>query len=165
MHEIWEAAAVSVQYIPGEPGYWSGVTVEREWFVGCMLNNADPEALEIGGYAERFNHDESYSKVDFISEFCEFVEGDVIAANNVAFDMSFLKAYAHQFHRPETWHYSAIDVKSYAAGALGWCLPLPKSSEIGTKLGVEKNMNAHHALADAHYARRLYETALIRNNR
>lgn len=162
-HEIWEAAAVKVEFgAPGGAMFDSMVINVAHWFPSVTLVSADDEALKIGGFAERYDTNKYTTAYDFIGEFGEFTEGHVIAANNVAFDMSFLKAYWSRLHegKPEPWHYSPVDVKSYAAGALGWSVPLPKSSEIGAKLGVEVNGRPHHATADAYYAMDLYEAAL-----
>lgn len=159
-HEVWEAAAVKVEY--NSDG--SMTTHEAHWFVTVSLVYADEEALVIGGFRDRYDTDHLTSAYDFIGEFGEFTAGLVIGANNAAFDMSFLKRYWSSFQpgKPEPWHYSPVDVKSYAAGTLGMALPLPKSSAIGDALGVTKNNRPHHAMADAHYARELYEEAWMR---
>lgn len=157
-HEIWECGAISVQF--EEDGRYDPMDVRYfEHQIGCLLNSADQKALTIGGYAERFNVDTCLSKIDFISEFCAFVDGDVLAACNVAFDVSFLKAYTHRFHRPESWHYSPIDIKSYAAGVLGCAFPIPKTSALADMLNVAKPLNRHTALADAMYGMDIYLAA------
>lgn len=156
-HEIWEAAAVKVD---------GGHITTAHWFVNVSLINADQKALKVGGFAERWDKGKLTSAYDFIGEFGEFTEGLQIAANNVAFDMSFLKNYWSVWFfgsgKPEPWHYSPIDVKSYAAGVLGMALPLPKSSVIGEALNCTKNNRPHHAMADAYYAKELFEEAQAR---
>lgn len=153
-HEIWECGAVKHR----DDSY----PEEQHWFVHCDLMFADPEALAIGRFSERHNPDKAVLRRDFIGEFCEWVAGDTLAANNACFDISFLKSYAEYSNMPETWHYSPIDVKSFAAGALRLRHPFPKTSGIAKLLDVPENDNAHTALADARFAREIYFAALAR---
>lgn len=158
-HEIWECGAVSVQF-QSDGGYDPTDIRYFDHQVGAILHNADPVALKVGGYAERYEAwGESLSKVDFVHEFAAFAADGVLAACNVAFDVSFLKAYFHRFHQAETWHYSPIDIKSYAAGVLGCPFPVPKTSALADMLNVAKPLNRHTALADAQYGMDIYLAA------
>lgn len=166
-HEIWECAAVSVDPLNQHD------MLAHHWFVECHLVAADPEALEIGKYHSRHPNGDDYhdepmrptTKRDFIGEFAEISQGCTLAANNACFDVSFLKAAWSEMNYTlrEPWHYSPIDVKSYALGAMIWggTVPVPKTSEIGEKLGVIANDAAHTAMSDAWFAMRVYFAARV----
>lgn len=162
VHEIWECGAVSVDF--SEDGRYNPFDIRYfEQQVGCTLLNADAEALKVGDYDGRFDEHRAWAAADFIHDFMEFVDGGVLAACNVAFDVSFLKRYASAYNERESWHYSPIDIKSYTAGVLGCPFPIPKTSALADMLNIAKPLNRHTALADAQYGMDIYLAAWNRS--
>lgn len=135
-HRAWEVAA------------WNITTGHRcEFFVHIpdmskFLGGADPIALRIGKFLDRYPFDETAPSAQdtnvAIADFRDVLFGrrpmsrvdidlwpaPVILGSNPGFDIAFLKALYLDTRQPDPetakdWHYHPIDLGSYAAGVLG----------------------------------------------
>jgi DNA polymerase III epsilon subunit-like protein len=170
-HSLWEVAVIVRE--PGVPDD------ELLWQVRPDLSEADPKALAIGRFEERFCVPDGWDAVciegdrptfrmsmpEFLSDLQGELRDAVLIGSNPAFDDRFLTALM-QDHRMRTpWHYRPDDVVAMAAGwlyahgetsALGrpW-----RSYEISEAVGVPRPTAeaGHTALGDARWARDLYD--------
>ena len=151
VHEVWELAAVR-----RDP---NGTESEFSCQLSINLSQADPKALEIGGWDERYLPGLVVPKREAITNLIEFADDGVLAGLNISFDVNFLSRLI-PVGLEAGWHYSPLDIKSFAAGALG-AEPPWRSEELAVELGVDPNDFArHNALADCHYALAIYDAAL-----
>jgi DNA polymerase III alpha subunit (gram-positive type) len=97
-------------------------------FVPHSVVGADPVALRIGRYQERFHFEGDPAA--FVKELRAALSGNTLVGSNPAFDAAFLRARWGE----APWHYALLDLKSYAMGALGLDRP-PKMEQIATQLG------------------------------
>lgn len=109
MHEDWDKPKVLIPYtyIPGEEDTW-----RPPWA------KADPVAMEINKFYERYPEGvRASTNVDF-REFIETVRDNTLVGANVRFDARFI----HQELASdlEPWHHRLIDLQVYAAGVFGW---------------------------------------------
>ena len=147
-HEIWELAYIL------EP---EGKSFRA--LLPVTLSNADPAALEVGGFHQRYPQIANHEIVD--DAYCRrLVLRDlsvrVLVGNNPQFDASFLAAWLGS--RP--WHYHLVDVKALVAGRLG-IEPPWHTSELLEACGLDP-MISHHALGVAEQARAMYHWAYER---
>ena len=147
-HEVWEVGVI----LPGGGG--------ARWCLPVELGNADPEALRIGGYYERF-WETPCRKETFAKEFEKLTRGATLVGANVRFDEAFLSKFLKANGACPGWHYRLLDVEAYAAGALGLPEPLGLHST-AKNLGIDPDSfgDAHTALVDAALAKAVYEKAL-----
>ena len=170
-HPIWEVAVITPD---GTEHLW-----QVKWS-RAVLDNADPVALEINGFEDRYGE----TDVPFISPhesaelFASLVDGLHLAGAVVSFDEERLRG-MHDLllGRPEgkyPWSYHVIDVEALAIGFLAGkqaALPLSKmlvvappwkSDELTEALGLEAVSDAerHTALGDARWAKRIYEAVM-----
>lgn len=170
-HHIWEVAV-----IVREPGLDD---VELLWQVRPDLTEAEPKALEIGRYEERFVVPDGWEAAcvldgkatfrltlpEFLTDLQDELRDGVLIGSNPAFDDRFLTALMQDHGMRTPWHYRPDDVVAMAAGwlyahgetaALGrpW-----KSYEISEAVGVPRPTAeaGHTALGDARWARDLYD--------
>lgn len=170
-HHVWEVAVIVRE--PGVPDE------EYLWHVRPDLTEADPKALEIGRFEERFAVKDGWDACEtgenglsfnmkigeFLTDLQAALRDGVLVGSNPAFDDRFLTALMqdHKFRTP--WHYRPDDVIALAAGwlyahgetaALGrpW-----RSYEISEAVGVPRPADdvAHTALGDARWCRDLYD--------
>jgi len=179
-HPLWEVAVI----VDG---------VEHQWFqkVGLRAQlQADPYAVELGGFNERYDPDIALDPHDSVRRFNELVTGRHLVGACPWFDsermhrthrMS-LPAYngetvAEQMEARRTpWHYHLIDVEALAIGYLCGLqqgsddyyetrqfATLPwKSTELSLALYVdpEQFLPKHTALADARWALAMWEAMM-----
>jgi DNA polymerase III epsilon subunit-like protein len=170
-HHAWEIAV-----IVREPGLDD---TEYLWQVRPDLTEADPKALEIGRFKERFVVPDGSDAVcieggtptfrltmpEFLYDLQETLRDAVLIGSNPAFDDRFLTALLQDHGRKIPWHYRPDDVVAMAAGwlyahgeheALGrpW-----RSYQISEAVGVPRPSAeaGHTALGDARWARDLYD--------
>lgn len=150
VHQVWEIAyAVDAEPI-------------RAGFVQHSTVSADPEALRIGGYHQRYNGSLWNERV-VEEEMREVLAGATLVAANPAFDAAFLsQRWGCWGSAP--WRYRLLDVEAYAAGVFQWREPRGLAA-ICTELGVEPgDHTAYHdvrALRECYYRlRRLGRSAV-----
>lgn len=171
-HDAWEIAVIR-----RDP---DGTETENLWQIRVPLESADPEALKIGRYEERFIvHDEwaaalvaptgkrilNLTLPEMLFDLQDALSGAVIVGSNPGFDVAFLTPLLRRHNRRLTWHYRPVDVATLAAGYLHGAgradLPTVPYSSRGLSLavGVEPpgDDTAHTALGDARWARDVYD--------
>lgn len=82
---------------------------------------ADPKALRMNGYYDRFagRRFDLRLSLQLEERLREDLEGATLVAANPAFDAAFLAAR----WGVAPWNYRLLDVEAYAMGALGWSFP------------------------------------------
>jgi len=150
-HELWELALI-VREDNGEQ--W-----EYERMVRPNLSNADPNALRINGFYDRFVSPSSIP-TDIASFIAKFTSNATLVGANPSFDASFIDKFLRKWNYAPAWKHRMICVESLVAGALR--LPEPvsllKSAEL---MGIEVNTEeAHTASYDAHLAMQVYDAVM-----
>lgn len=157
-HEAWEVAIVPVD----EPDR------HLHFHLPVTLNEAEPRALEIGGYERRYLNpppgraifvgnpaaaepDEPMALNEALAFMYEALEGATLLGACVHFDAAFI---AELIGTP--WSHRHLDVGSYFAGVVGAAAPM-STSEITEYV---PNPDAHNALADARWNIEVYQRAL-----
>jgi len=110
-----------------------GVDCEYLWQVRPDLTTADPEALTIGKFHERFTVPDGWDAIEIfpaggpplkstlpeaLFDIQEVLKGAVIVGSNPGFDVAFLTKLLHAHGRKLPWHYRPIDIATLAVGAL-----------------------------------------------
>jgi DNA polymerase III epsilon subunit-like protein len=131
-HDAWEIAVIvrDAEYAA------AGITrYDREhvWQIPVPLDTAEPKALEIGRYHERFrvpsdteaievNADGTiYQRLllpEFLFDLQEVLKDAVLIGSNPAFDDAFLKKLLQDNGRRIGWHYRTVDIATMAVGHL-----------------------------------------------
>lgn len=107
-----------------------GVDTEYVWQIRPDLATADPEALKIGRYEERFAVPEGWDAIELIPsgppmrsklpemlfDLQEALEGAVVVGSNPGFDVAFLAKLLQAHGRKLPWHYRPVDIATLAAG-------------------------------------------------
>lgn len=106
LHSIWEIA-YAVEEGPVQSS-----------FVSHGAEHADPTALRLNGYYDRFKG-EPFLGLRFEADLREALTGSTLVAANPAFDTAFLRAR----WGVTPWKYRLLDVEAYAMGALGFDEP------------------------------------------
>jgi DNA polymerase III epsilon subunit-like protein len=131
-HDAWEIAVIFRDADYAAAGI---TTYDREhvWQIPVPLDEADPKALEIGRYKERFVVPDATEAVElnadgtiyqrlllpeFLFDLQDVLKDAVLVGSNPAFDDSFLKKLLQANGRRIGWHYRTIDVATMAAGFL-----------------------------------------------
>jgi DNA polymerase III epsilon subunit-like protein len=157
-HEIWEVALVPVNPYEDSWCYQLPVT----------LIGASGEALEIGGFSERYGAPgpnfvirrwpSGASSPEGLEGALRCIynqlNGATLLGCSVHFDASFLAELfrKHGFLDPEPWHHRYLDLGSFAGGA--WGVKHALSSKAMSDRYT--NANAHDALADARWNVEVY---------
>lgn len=170
LHSAWEVAVILRE--PGLPD------TEHVWQFRANLDVADPAALKVGRFDDRFavpNGSEAaricgsdggwngawkLRRSEALMEVQDVLRDGVLVAANPAFDDAFLKALFSPLHLRVSWHYRLMCVESLVAGALR--LPvtvgLRESAEL---IGVTVDESAlHTALGDARICRDVYDAVM-----
>lgn len=176
-HAMWELAVIRRE---------NGIDTEHLWQIRpypSELRDADPEALDINGYTDRFALPDDYQVGEMLhacgaphpvkrdelrSDLGTLLDGAVLVGSNPDFDASFL----HVFLDAKPWHYRTVDIATLAAGCVHGAsdatqypgsdaVPaVPFSSRgLSRAVGVEPPAAgvAHTALGDARWARDVYD--------
>lgn len=166
-HEVWEVA-LRLRVLPDEDGK-APADVVRQWFLPVDLGKADPVALTIGRYYDRFEAPPTQREkrgllewtdphAEFAAEFAELTHGAHIVGACPSFDDGFLKRLLRKNGACPGWHYHLIDVEALAAGALGLEPPWD-SDELNGLLGIVVD-GKHTAAGDVAWAVAMYDAAL-----
>jgi DNA polymerase III epsilon subunit-like protein len=177
LHDVWEIAAVVREH---------GTDREYSWMVRPDLTHADPKALEIGGFYERFETpcDEvgttmvtSHFDPEMVGEtppatyvaadLAEFLAGAIVVGSNPAFDQAFLSRWLRRHGQAWCAHYRTVDVVTLGAGRAmahegdydPHAIEMPPSSRlVAERWGVDlRRYPTHTALGDARWVRDLYD--------
>lgn len=152
-HEVWEIAAVLRDPDGRETEFERLLRLQR-------LDEADPRALEVGDFLNRYKEAQAVEPAEAIADLLKLTEGAVLGGLNVSFDVGFLRPLLGL--RQPNWHYSPLDFKSFAGGALALEPPW-SSNDLAFRLGVDPDAFARHsALADCHFGLAVYDAALDR---
>lgn len=164
-HEIWEVGLI----VDGE---------ERSWQLPIDLKKADPKALDVGRFHERYDVSALTPVSRFAAEFMAFFEEIVtpIPGTNaisvvkrhlvgavISFDEERLRKLLAPHRHPQDskgWHYHLVDVEALAAGKVGMAPPW-NSETLSRAVGVEpERFDRHTALGDARWAKAIYEAVV-----
>lgn len=149
-HEIWELA-----YIIDDDEIIYELRVD--------LTKADPMALKIGNYYERYDYsrDLDGDLREFANQIARELRGCHIVGAVPSFDDAFLKRFMlANGQAASTWHYHLVDVEALVAGKLGIAPPW-NSNELSLAIGVDpEQFERHTALGDARWAKTLYEAVM-----
>jgi DNA polymerase III epsilon subunit-like protein len=122
--DVWEIAVIRRRE--------DGTDSEFVWQVRPDLTTADPEALKIGRYEERFAVPEGWDAIEFVPsgppfrslipemlfDLQEALSGAVVIGSNPGFDIAFLTKLLQAHGRKLPWHYRPLDIATLAAGYL-----------------------------------------------
>lgn len=141
-HGVWEIAYA----IDDGP-------IKQSFVRGHDITTADPKALEINRYYDRFPYDSfSYdwsAAEEFEEELKRSAEGLFLVGSNPAFDNRFLvKRWGE---RP--WNYRMIDLAAYAMPYFGWVVP-EGMANIAKALDIEEH--DHSAAKDVEVLRKCF---------
>lgn len=125
-HDAWEIAVI--HRLPGQPD------TEYLWQIRVGLAEADPDALDINGYHQRFAvpkselaarmatntapADRPVSGRDLMLDLMGILDGSVLVGSNPAFDERFLTKLFRQAGVTPAWHYRTRDIATMAVGHL-----------------------------------------------
>lgn len=143
-HEVWEIA-----YAVGNGPV---VVFQRPLYHGT-LNLADPKALEINGFHERYREPTWEVYRHDMDEFESALKGRHVVGSNPAFDTAFLRDLFVGESAP--WHHRLVDLATLAMPLFKSPLPvgMAKVAEI---LGVVQD-NSHTAQDDVRVLRECYK--------
>lgn len=167
IHEPWEVA-----FIVRDAG---DIDVERVWQLRPGLTEADPEALQIGRFDERFQVPDGWDAAEVLPDGGMFrmrlhealhdIQAALSGAHLVgavpSFDAGMLGALLQRHGRRIVWRHRLICVENLVCGRLGWPTPqgLRQSSEA---LGISVDDSGRHtALGDARLARDTYDAVMV----
>lgn len=173
--DVWEIAVIRRE---------DGIDTEHLWQVRPNLDTADPEALTIGKFHDRFAVPDGWDAIqaftdgppwrltlpEMLFDLQDALANAVVVGSNPGFDITFLTKLLHAHARKLPWHYRPVDIAILAAGYLrgydlsaGEASPeltLPYSSRaLSRAVGIEPPGEdvAHTALGDARWARDVYD--------
>jgi DNA polymerase III epsilon subunit-like protein len=130
-----------------------------------VLQRADPRALEIGGYWERFLPGAAWSRHEAARQIAEWLRDRQIVAQPALFDVSFVQALLWEEDVAQTWSHRAVhDLKTWARGREnGLATNAPQgqvrgvgdisTDELARLAGIEIPEGRHSALVDARLTR------------
>ena len=155
VHTPWEVAVIQAD--TDNKGFWTYQTECRQITLTHRDETlADKQALEVGDWAERYNHGNCAEDPAKVAAWvAEATAGRVLVGSNPAFDEAFLRRLLLQHGHVPQWHYRTVCVTALAAGYLtarGETVEVPWSSRsLSEQLGVT-NDNPHTAVGDAAWA-------------
>jgi len=152
-HRVWEIGALKRD--------GDSISELEVQIITNDLGQADKRALEICHFKNRYDESRTVSVEEALSELINFSQNTVLLGLNISFDITFLRFMAERenLEFDPGWHYSAVEVKSYAAGALGLD-PNRPSHIFAQKLGIDQDDYLRHsALADCYYTADIYDAA------
>ena len=133
----------------------------RVWYVEPDLATADPNALRLTGFYERYVAQRwSYSDPRSVAKaVAESTAGVHLVGACVSFDALRLEKFLRANGQCPAWHYHLVDVEALAAGKLGMAPPW-NSDDFSERLGLPKGQHTHAALDDARWAKSIYDAVL-----
>lgn len=165
LHEIWEVGLITPD---GK---------EHQWQLPVDLGRADPISLRINRFYERRAGPSGITDLrPFASAFSRLTAGSHFVGAIPSFDEERLRRLLRANGACPDWHYHLIDVEALIVGYLARKVhenenlgytdslrpSLPWNSEdLSRAVGVEPDADRHEALADARWAKRLYEAVML----
>lgn len=170
-HEVFEVALLSSE------GH------EAQFWLPVDLRSADPTALRMTRYYQRHPRETSpggigadayerrfqdipigWKPTSFgavVERIVAATAGQHLVGAVPSFDATFLDVLIRQHGLVPAWHYHLVDVEALVAGKLGIAPPWD-SEELAEKIDVKTPEGAerHTALADARWAKALYEAVM-----
>jgi hypothetical protein len=171
--EAWEVAVILREQHGAET-----TDTEYCWQFAPVLTNADPEALRIGRFHERYKvpptsgaaftahesgHITPMTRREAVDAIVSVLSGALIVGSNPGFDERHLRKLLGPGN--SQWHYrpydivqlAAVKLGAYAAGPLPW-----RAHVLSRAVGVEPPSEeaAHTALGDARWARDVFDTVM-----
>ena len=151
--QAWEIAMIRRQ---------AGRTDRLHLFVRVSLETAEPKALEVGRYAERFDPGTAITRREAASLVNLWTAGAVVIGSNPQFDLHTLGRLLRAYGHAPSWHYRPLCVATLAAGYLGGYSIAGgrfSSYKVSRALGVEPPAAdvAHTAMGDAEWTMRLFD--------
>lgn len=148
-HEMWELAIILRR--PGkEP-------VEGSWVFPVDLATADPMALQVNHFWERYPSARKSDAAEAAPEISAMLDGAVLVGSIPSFDAGFLDPWLRNNGGAPSWHYRLVCVESLAAGRLGMRPPWD-TAEMGARLGCTKDPTTQHtAMGDARWAMKMFD--------
>ncbi|NUS82998.1 MAG: hypothetical protein HOY75_09640 [Streptomyces sp.] len=171
----WEVAVILREFEDDQH-----TDTEYVWQIRPNLKGADPEALKVGRFEERFavpegaeaawtadesGHVAPMTRAEAITAIVNVLRGAVLVGSNPAFDDRHLRRLVGRGRAQ--WHYRPYDIVQLAAAKLGAQAvgPLPwPTHPMSRAVGVEPPSRdvAHTALGDARWARDVHDAAMVR---
>ena len=147
-HEIWEVGLIDRE------------NREHQWWLPVSLGRADPMALKIGGFHDRYAEGKTTDATEFARRFRDLTRGCHLAGAVISFDEERLRRLLRQHDECPMWHYHLVDVEALAAGRLRQEPPW-ESDALSRALGVDPDdFERHSALGDARWAQALYAAVM-----
>lgn len=177
--QIWELAAIrrsaTLVGFMSEPNIAPYTEQTSIWQLRPDLTRADPYALKVGRFEERFEVPDGVDAAmideneggpywrgpvhEALFDIQQELGGATLVCAQPAFDTGFLKAMLRNFNRKIGWHYRLVCVESMAAGKLGQ--PIQGLRDSADALGVKYDADAlHTAIGDARLVRDVYEVIM-----
>lgn len=169
-HEIWEVGMIHRSWNN------SGQQNERsyQWFLPVDLGKADPFALKIGKFFDRYpgyalppkNLNPTITQLyEFATQFSKLTYGAHMVGAVPSFDSERLTKLLRENGACPSWHYHLVDVEALIAGHMGFAPPWKSENLSIALLGEERNTaladEKHTALGDAQWAMELYDAVMI----
>ena len=151
VHPIWEIAII----LPDRDE-------EHVWQVrptAVEISNADPIAVTISGFGSRYDDAAAFRSGETVDRFSALLEGRHIVGAVPSFDEERLRRmYLDVYPTPDRfpWHYRVVCVEAMMCGVLG-CGPGAEPDDMAEQLGVVRQEEKHSALADARWARSVFD--------
>lgn len=182
LHAIWEVAAIRRDIVNGEEHEEA-----RVWHLPVDLSTADPMALAIGRFHERYRGGRLTGSVqtqdvrcltpglpEFARDFMRFAQDCHLVGAVVSFDEERLRRLLRANGACESWHYHVCDVEAMAVGWLrndaivngdmalhDLVTPPWNSADLTKALGIDPDQfDKHTALGDAKWARAIYDMVM-----
>lgn len=125
------------------------------------IETASEEALQVNGYRQGIAWEEAPNIQDIFPEIIDFLEGCIIAGQNVSFDMKFLDSTARRLNMQLNVDYHIIDVATLTYEHLYPCgITSLSLSAVCDFLGIEPEPSTHTALNGALKCREVYHKLL-----
>ena len=152
IHEMWEYSPI----VREDDGSQRSFT---RHIPGVSLYNADPMALRIGRFYDRYTP-VSIPPRDMASEAARLLSGATLVGANPSFDAAFMAKFLRQNNQAPAWNHRMVDVEVLAMAALKLPEPvgLVKSAEL-LGIAVDKEA-AHTASYDAYLAMEIYDLVI-----
>jgi DNA polymerase III epsilon subunit-like protein len=161
IHPVWELAVIT----GGEEHHWFVRVddIDREF--------ADPVALDLNGFADRYDPDVAVPDYKLVPELAELLDGKAIVGANPHFDVTRLASWFARVGRDVPWHYRPVCIESVLYGVnLGFVLAGRNGSRFDVPwraldlysevTGVaQPDGDRHTALGDARYVQALWTWA------
>lgn len=160
LHEVWEVAIIVRDH---DDPTCNG---EHHWFLPVTLKNAEPKALKIGHFEDRYSAAMVTPIYEVLPAIGKLTAGCHLVGAVPSFDEERLRRLLNAHQVKHSWHYHLVDVEALAVGylaGLGVDIAPPwNSDDLTERLGVVVPVDdvRHTALGDARWAMAIYDAVL-----